>query len=697
MRRISTLRFSGLVKAILAAVLLILCETALAHEHDIKTPEPGFRPESQHAAAFLEALDTATIAVYPTIIRRESRTAASFASQKQILSLLNEGGLLTVRSARNRVDLGALRGSSQWEIFESDMQRIGERLKNWRSNAPYHLFMEFLLPVNDQSIFGVHLFILDADGRNAFSFLLNSHHQSFVDAALVADDSSETARAKLMERATGLGVAALQAQIGRARERATLGLPVSAVKVPAGIFDDFESGLRKATDRFGIPIGFVTFTDGSSTIELSTTTDHPPMPDKAAGNHVLKLDLNVSGWAAFAHIFENDAVDAWVPYDWSAFDEFSFWMYGNNSGTALFVDILDNRKAWSTVDDAERYVYNFTDDFLGWKQVTVRFADMHRKATGNSPPYDGLGLTEVHGWAFGTMNTDGSAVYYVDDFELRTVPGVGGTFFHETPIEETSSILSFVEGDTGQGYAAEKTITVLCECADLAKFKGYSYYRLEDPREQGDERMRAKISFYNEPPPEVPVLVLSENLEDLQGLLSEPGAVVIPAEDSLRICDLLKGGVAPQSVADLSNIAAELKITPSSREKLCAGPARIDYPINELAMYGHVEKTPVQLLADERYIKSMTVNGVSREEASIMATKVAWNTYYTGDCSRAMRLFNQAWLLDQNNQLALWGFAVIALERDQVEEAIQYFEMALQSGPENPALRENYEYVSGLR
>ncbi len=40
---------------------------------------------------------------------------------------------------------------------------------------------------------------------------------------------------------------------------------------------------------------------------------------------------------------------------------------------------------------------------------------------------------------------------------------------------------------------------------------------------------------------------------------------------------------------------------------------------------------------------------------------------------------------------------MIALERDQVEEAIQYFEMALQSGPENPALRENYEYVSGLR
>ena len=114
-------------------------------------------------------------------------------------------------------------------------------------------------------------------------------------------------------------------------------------------------------------------------------------------------------------------------------------------------------------------------------------------------------------------------------------------------------------------------------------------------------------------------------------------------------------------------------------------------------MYGHREKTTDQKLADQRYIKTMTSDGRSRSEGAESAAKLGWNTYYAGDCAQAMRRFNQAWLLDHDNQLALWGFAVIALERDQVEEAVQYFEMALQSGPENPVLLGDYEYVSSLR
>ena len=686
------------IQATLAALMLLLMPVALSHEVETKVPDPGFRPESEHAAAFLEALDTATIAVYPTLVRRESRTASSFASQKQIVALLNKGDALTVKAARNRVDLGALRGASQWDIFERDMQRIGASLKKWRSDAQYHLFLEFLLPVNDQNIFGVHVFILDAEGRNAFSFLLNSHHQAFIDAKLVAEDSSEAARTRLLERATQLGVAALEAQIAHAQGRAALGSAPGAIKVEAGVFDDFESGLPKAVDKFGSPIGFVTFADDSSALTISLASDFPPMPKMAPGNKVLKLEFNVAGWAAFAHIFENDVLDTWMPYDWSAFDEFSFWMYGQNTGTQLFVDVLDNRRAWSTVDDAERFVHYFADNFSGWKIITVRFANMYRKPTGNNAPNDGFGLSAVHGWAFGALNTDGATVYYLDDFELRSVPGVGGTFFHEEAIDESSSILSFTEADVGPGYAAEKSMNLFCECADLAAFKGYGYYKIGDPREQGDRRQRLRITYYEEPPPDLPILVLSEDVVELAKRLSEPGLVAISTEDTKRFCDLLKGASAPQSVANLSNVStADFSEAPSSKEKLCKGAARTDYPINELAMYGNIEKTLEQRQADERYIKNMTVSGVSREEASVMTSKVAWNTYYTGNCERAMRLFNQAWLLDQNNQLALWGFAVIALERDQLDDAVQYFEMALRSGPENPTLQADYEYVSQLK
>ena len=44
-----------------------------------------------------------------------------------------------------------------------------------------------------------------------------------------------------------------------------------------------------------------------------------------------------------------------------------FWLYGNNTGGVIFVDILDNRNPGSTTDDAERFVYDINDDFDGWQ------------------------------------------------------------------------------------------------------------------------------------------------------------------------------------------------------------------------------------------------------------------------------------------------------------------------------------------
>ena len=132
-----------------------------------------------------------------------------------------------------------------------------------------------------------------------------------------------------------------------------------------------------------------------------------------------------------------------------------------------------------------------------------------RKEVGNGAPVDGLGLSEVHGWAFGTTNTGGPITYYLDNFELRSTPACG------------------------------------------------------------------------------------------------------------------------------------------------------DYPINELPMFGHIQKTADQKRANTRYIKYMTEGGRSREAAADSAARVGWNMFYQGDCSTAVKRFDQAWLLDPKNQLALWGFAVI--------------------------------------
>ena len=211
-------RFSRVSRLAAAICLVAFSLAALAHETEIKTADPGFRPPSEYAPAFLESLDTATIAVYPTIVRRADRTAHSFASQSQIIDLLNSEKIVTAVAGRRRIDLGKLQGRSQYDLFLEDGQRIAEVQRTHASGAEYLLVMEFLFPVNNQTIFGIQCYVLNSNGETAFSFLLNLHHQLFVDAKLIADGTSEAARAKLMAKATQAGVTALKQQIEQARK-----------------------------------------------------------------------------------------------------------------------------------------------------------------------------------------------------------------------------------------------------------------------------------------------------------------------------------------------------------------------------------------------------------------------------------------------------------------------------------------------
>jgi beta-glucanase (GH16 family) len=203
---------------------------------------------------------------------------------------------------------------------------------------------------------------------------------------------------------------------------ATPAAPVSAA-VP--LVDDFEAGLPAGQDANGIAIGFLTFQDPNSSVAISTTAAPPAQPPGAAAtNHVIQLDVNVASFAGFTHGFENAGVNQWVSQDWSAYEGLSFWLYGAGSGIDLFVDVLDNRNPGATTDDAERWSVAFKDDISGWRRVELPFASMARKNIGNGAPNDGFGLTEVHGWAFGTLDTGGAKIFYIDDAALYGVAPV---------------------------------------------------------------------------------------------------------------------------------------------------------------------------------------------------------------------------------------------------------------------------------
>ena len=153
------------------------------------------------------------------------------------------------------------------------------------------------------------------------------------------------------------------------------------------VVDNFEAGLPAGHDADGVAVGFNTFQDPNSSVAISTTAMPPaPVPGAGSPNNVLKMDANVVLYAGFTHSFENAAVNQWVSQDWSAYEGISFWLYGNNSGTTLFVDVLDNRNPGSTKDDAERWSVDVKDNFSGWQQIQLPFDSMHRKEIGNGAP-----------------------------------------------------------------------------------------------------------------------------------------------------------------------------------------------------------------------------------------------------------------------------------------------------------------------
>jgi hypothetical protein len=516
---------------------------ALAHEPGETIDDPGFMPDRERQAAFIEQQGTVSVVVLPTILRRAARTGHSMASQEQITRHFNKSGIANASSKPWRIDLGSLRRPSQWEIFQASLRTISAEIEQKPVDADFVAVLELLFPADD-SVFGIHVFVLDPDGGNVFSFLLNSHHQLFAKGELTAEGTSQSARQALVERATAVALEALDAQIAFTRE--CLDARAVRLKAEPGIVHDFESELERGTGRYESPLGFSTFTDGPSTVTLERTNDYPPMPAADTNNHVLRVDMDVQSWAGFVYLFSNEETNTWSAVDWRAADGMSFWFHGNATGTTLFVDVLDNRAPCSRRDDAERYSLSIVDDTEGWRLVSGRFRDMRRKEIGNDAPNDGLGLAEIHGWALGALSTGGPASYYLDDVRLWADDDNAATithpFFIETPLDAMSSALT-VDPDRFTGLAAENAMTVACACADLTVSRGFNYYSTDERTTLADGRARFRIRFYETPPDGLPVL----DRTVLDNAPAPPGtdSAVLDAREFVSICKALVDSTAP--------------------------------------------------------------------------------------------------------------------------------------------------------
>lgn len=281
-----------------------------------------------------------------------------------------------------------------------------------------------------------------------------------VEIATVDDDIEEASETFTLSLEGASG-----AQLGSPSEAVVTVLDDDAPVVgpPAGrtlIVDDHEAPLTQGSDG-DIPVGWFAAQDPSSSVAFERTDAAPePVPAAPDGNDVLAADFDVSSFGVVVRNFANESADAWTTQDWSTYEGVGFWMYGNGSGTDLFLDLLDNRNPSSTTDDAERFVVSFTDEWRGWRFLTFDFDQFSRKNIGNGAPNDGFTLTDMHGYAFGSLRTEEPQTFYYDDVLLYGQAA-------EVPLSVGFDRAGYevVEGDTATGVIrlnrlAETDVTV---------------------------------------------------------------------------------------------------------------------------------------------------------------------------------------------------------------------------------------------
>lgn len=105
-------------------------------------------------------------------------------------------------------------------------------------------------------------------------------------------------------------------------------------------------------------------------------------------------------------------------------------------------------------------------------------------------------------------------------------------------------------------------------------------------------------------------------------------------------------------------------------------------PLSELPLYGGEEHGGHELTPwDRTFIANVTRAAGSREKAAQGVLDLGWQAVRERDPRRAIRRFNQAWLLTPDDPEVFWGLGVALGGKGDIDGAIRYIERATATGP----------------
>jgi len=102
--------------------------------------------------------------------------------------------------------------------------------------------------------------------------------------------------------------------------------------------------------------------------------------------------------------------------------------------------------------------------------------------------------------------------------------------------------------------------------------------------------------------------------------------------------------------------------------------------------FNNAKKNAEQIAADNKLIDDYIKQEGSRQKASEKLVEFGFSYLYRGDIKTAMYRFNQAWLLNPENENVFWGFGAVYLSFGDIEKALGQYNEGLGMNPKSTNL-----------
>lgn len=181
--------------------------------------QAGYRPgeDQEKINQFVNEFESHKILCFPVIYRSSEFYRTVENSDEHIAEFFSGWDLYPeLQYCPDAPDFSETMFPTQWAVFEANRSIFSEFLQDLDDSWDYGMILEILMtntPSGGQAVGGIQCYILDDQGEDVFSFLLNSHHDLFNEANLSISTADSAEIEKLAFTSIYTALKALKIQI----------------------------------------------------------------------------------------------------------------------------------------------------------------------------------------------------------------------------------------------------------------------------------------------------------------------------------------------------------------------------------------------------------------------------------------------------------------------------------------------------